>query len=70
MLAAIIVTETLICLKFGWETIILVPPTDVMIFWFIVSVLWLVYTIWMFFPPIVRSWKEGNSHPTTKTKVK
>eukprot|EP00794_Sanderia_malayensis_P018120 gene18120-19930_t len=45
ILAAIIITETLISLKFGWETIKQPPPTHISIFWALLSFGVVAYTL-------------------------
>lgn len=44
---SIIITETMICIKFGWETVSLPFPTHVKVFWFVALS---VYLIWSFWP--------------------
>lgn len=62
---SIIITETLICVKFGWETITLPFPFEIKVFW---TVILLAYIIWSFWP----LWKVDISRepPSEEEKSK
>jgi len=55
ILAAIIITETLVCLKFGFDTISMPPPRHIIVFWGILLSALAIYTVWKFFPSCIRS---------------
>ncbi|KAK3703282.1 hypothetical protein QZH41_019309 [Actinostola sp. cb2023] len=50
VIAAIIATEVLICLKFGWDIITIPFPAHVIYFWIVFVICWLSWTIWHFWP--------------------
>ncbi len=54
IMAAIIVTETLIGLKFGWDTVTKPPPFHIVVFWAVLLLLLTAYTMWQFFPSCIK----------------
>lgn len=48
VIAAIIITEILICWRFLWDTMTKVPPFHIILFWSCMSVLIVGYTLWLF----------------------
>ncbi|XP_065070770.1 phosphatidylserine synthase 2-like [Rhopilema esculentum] len=67
ILAAIIITETLICLKFGWETIQMPPPSHIVLFWTLLLTGVAIYTIWRFLPSCIR--RTEDEHFVKQQKV-
>lgn len=53
VVAAIVSTEVLICIKFGWETISIPLPMHVAAFWILFFGTWTLWTVWNFWPSII-----------------
>ncbi|XP_068717392.1 phosphatidylserine synthase 2-like [Montipora capricornis] len=53
VVSAIEATEVLICVKFGWETLTIPLPFHVAFFWSISFGVYLVWTVWNFWPSII-----------------
>ena len=53
VVSAIVATEVLICVKFGWETLTIPLPFHVAVFWSISFGVYLVWTVWNFWPSII-----------------
>lgn len=53
VVAAIVATEILICVKFGWDTLSIPFPFHVSAFWILFVSIWLMWTVWNFWPSII-----------------
>ena len=43
---SILLTEAMICVKFGWETITLPFPGHIKLFWFVILSIYLLWSFW------------------------
>ena len=64
MVAAIVATEVLICVKFGWETITIPFPTHVTVFWLLFLGSWTAWTVWQFWPSIIGGFRINQDKET------
>ena len=53
VVAAIVATEILICVKFGWDTLSIPFPFHVSAFWILFVSIWFIWTVWNFWPSII-----------------
>lgn len=69
VMTAIIATETLICLKFGWNIVTLPPPPHMTYFWMAFAWCWVAWTVWYFWPRSIHTEMNGNQIKITGKKM-
>jgi len=69
ILCLIIVTESLIGVKFLWTTVILPPPDHIVAVWTCILIGSIVYTCWLFVPSLLRFIRAQPGEETNVTKT-
>ena len=70
VMAAVIATEVLICVKFAWPLLTKPLPTHVAIFWCIFFILFTSYTVWKFWPSIISGFVSTEHVEPLKSNIK
>ncbi|XP_066922563.1 phosphatidylserine synthase 2-like [Clytia hemisphaerica] len=66
----IIITESLIAVKFLWTTVTLPPPQHIIILWTCIAIGLVLYTCWLFVPNLFRTIRAQLSNDETNIKTK